>query len=79
MLQKFNQLSKLVKILLLLIPFVNWITEIVVRWSLYLEKKDTVSLVLALLATFFFGVLLGFIDAILILVKGDILTEETLK
>ena len=34
---------------------------------------------LALLATFFFGVVLGFIDAILILVKGDILTEETLK
>ncbi len=62
--KSFNKLSRLVQIILLLIPFVNWITEILVRWSYFLEKKDVVSLVMALLATFFFGVILGWIDII---------------
>lgn len=79
MLQKFNQFSKLVRIILLVIPFVNWIVEMVLRWSLFLEKKDTGSLVLALVATFFLGNLLGFVDAIFIILKGDIFTPEMLK
>lgn len=64
MLKKFNELSKVVRIVLLAIPFVNWIVELVLRWSLFIEKKDALSLVVALVATFGFGVLLGWVDAI---------------
>ncbi len=60
----FNSFSRVVQVILLLVPFVNWITEILVRWSYFLEKKNAVSLVMALLATFFFGNILGWIDLI---------------
>ena len=34
----FHKQNKLVQVLLLLIPFVNWITEVLVRWSAFLKK-----------------------------------------
>ena len=40
MAKKFQQLPRLIQFLLLLIPFVGWITEIVVRVSALLEKPD---------------------------------------
>ena len=40
MAKKFQQLPRLIQFLLLLIPFVGWITEIVVRLSALLEKPD---------------------------------------
>ena len=40
MAKKFQKLPRLVQFLLLLIPFVGWITEIVVRLSALLEKPD---------------------------------------
>lgn len=62
----FGKLSKLVKIILLLIPFVNWITEVVVRWSSALHTKNTIQTVIALLVTLF-GIVFGWIDLIWIL------------
>lgn len=62
----FGKLSKLVKIILLLIPFVNWITEVVVRWSSALHTKNTIQTVIALLVTIF-GIVFGWIDLIWIL------------
>ena len=38
----FNKQSRLVQIILLLIPFVNWAVEIIVRWSTYMKKGGTV-------------------------------------
>lgn len=40
----FNKQSRLVQVLLLLIPVVNWITEIVVRWSTFLKKAESSDL-----------------------------------
>jgi hypothetical protein len=40
MAKKFQQLPRLIQFLLLLIPFVGWITEIVVRVSALLERPD---------------------------------------
>lgn len=34
----FNKQSRLVQLILLLIPGVNWITEIVVRWSTFFKR-----------------------------------------
>lgn len=60
----FNQQSRLVQIILLLIPFVNWITELYVRWTAYLDdQKDGLKLILALVVTIF-GVVFGWVDVI---------------
>lgn len=67
--KKFAKLSRLVQFLLLLIPFVNWITEVLVRWSSALNKKDTLQIVIALLVTLF-GIVFGWIDMIWVLLFG---------
>ena len=60
----FNSQSRLVQIILLLIPFVNWITELYVRWTAYLDdQKDGLKLVLALVVTIF-GLFFGWVDII---------------
>ena len=62
----FNRQSRLVQILLMLIPVVNWITEILVRWSAFLKTRSRITLVMAILVTFF-GLAFGWIDLIWIL------------
>ena len=59
----FNSLPRLVQIILLLIPGVNWIIELLIRWSKFLESKDAVSLIVAILVTVF-GVVFGWLDLI---------------
>lgn len=61
----FNNQSRLVQIILLLIPFVNWLVEIVVRWSCFLEAKNhKVFYLLVALVYTVFGMPLGWIDLI---------------
>lgn len=69
-------LSKIVRIVLLAIPFCNWICEIVLRWSLFIEKKDLGSLLVALVATFGFGVFLGWVDAIFTFMNDKIVLTD---
>ena len=76
MLKKFMELSKTVRIVLLAIPFVNWIVELVLRWSLFIEKKDLGSLLVALVATFGFGVILGWVDAIFTFMEDKIVLTD---
>ncbi len=59
----FNKQSRLVQIILLLIPFVNWIVEILVRWSAFLKTKSILTLIVAVLVTFV-GLAFGWIDLI---------------
>ena len=59
----FNKQSRLVQIILLLIPVVNWFVEILVRWSAFLKTKSLVTLLIAVLVTFF-GLAFGWIDLI---------------
>ena len=75
MYESFNKQSKLVKILLLLIPFVNWITELVTRWDYYSKKKTTASLIIALIVTFL-GLPIGFIDCLAILLTDKMILTE---
>ena len=62
----FNKLPRLVQLLLLLIPGVNWITEIVVRWSAFLTTKSLFTLIFAIVVTVV-GIVLGWIDLIWVL------------
>lgn len=59
----FNKQSHLVQILLLLIPFVNWIVEICVRWSAFLKTKSILTLITAIIVTFG-GLFVGWLDMI---------------
>ena len=59
----FNKLPRLVQIILLVIPGVNWILEIVVRWGTFIKQGGTVRLLICLLVTIF-GIVVGWLDAI---------------
>lgn len=36
----FNKLPRLVQIILLIIPGVNWVVEIIVRWGTFFKKGE---------------------------------------
>ena len=77
MAKKFFELPRLAQIILLILPFVGWIVELVIRWSAVLEKFTLLNLVAALLYTFFgWGFILQIIDIVwIILYKHLFLTE----
>ncbi len=63
----FNKQSRLVQILLLLIPGVNWITEIVVRWSTFAKKGGLIRLIICILVTIPSGIVFGWVDLVWVL------------
>lgn len=70
----FNKQSRLVQIILLLIPGVNWITEILIRWSTYLKKGGTVRLIISIIVTIF-GLVFGWIDLVWVLLFKKLLLQ----
>ena len=62
----FNKQSRLVQFLLLLIPFVNWIVELAVRWGTYFKKGGIIRLVICIL-TIPFGIIFGWVDLVWVL------------
>ena len=73
----FNKQSRLVQLLLLLIPGVNWVTEIVVRWSAFLKKGDLIRLITAIAVTIpcGLGVILGYIDLVWVLLYKKLILQ----
>ena len=63
----FNKQSRLVQLLLLLIPVVNWITEIVVRWTTFMKKGGLIRLIICVLVTIPSGIVFGWIDLVWVL------------
>ena len=49
MVKWFNKQSRLIQILLLLIPVVNWVVEVLVRWSAFLKSKSIITLIFAII------------------------------
>lgn len=62
----FNKQSRLVQILLLLIPVVNWITEVIVRWSTCMKSFKLHRLIISIIVTVG-GIFVGWIDLIWVL------------
>ena len=61
----FNKQSRLLQIILLLIPGVNWVTEMVVRITACLQKptsKNLLGLILAVIPVT--GMILGWVDLV---------------
>lgn len=69
----FKSLPRLVQIILLLIPGVNWITEIVVRGSAALHGKATLQIIVLIFAILPTGVLLGWIDLFSCLIQKKLI------
>ncbi|MDE7454627.1 MAG: hypothetical protein K2M64_02230 [Clostridia bacterium] len=62
-LKGFNKLPRLVQIILLLIPGVNWLTEVIVRISAAIHGKAGKQILVLILAIIpVTGVILGWVD-----------------
>ena len=70
----FHKQSKLIQVLLLIIPVVNWFVEIIVRWSAVLKRANILNVVVAIIVTFG-GLLVGWLDAIWVLLFNKLLCE----
>ena len=68
----FYKQSFLVQLILLLIPGVNWVLEIAIRWSAFLKRPRLLTLVFAIIATVSLGVF-GWIDLVWLLLFGHLL------
>jgi hypothetical protein len=73
----FNSQSTLVKAILLLLPFVGWVCECLVRLSIALRTKDTLHIVVFLLFLFVgWGWFLGVVDFVYLLLNGHLILAE---
>lgn len=70
----FHKQSKLVQVLLLIIPIVNWFVEVLVRWSSFLKKGGALRLVISLIVTIG-GLFIGWVDAIWTLIFNKLICE----
>lgn len=70
----FHSQSKLIQILLLLIPFVNWVMEVGVRWSAWFKKGGVLRLIICIL-TIPGGIIIGWIDMIWIALFNKLCAE----
>ena len=57
----FNCLPRLLQMLLLLIPGVNWVIEVLVRWDNAINRKSVLRVIIALVVTIF-GLVFGWLD-----------------
>lgn len=73
----FEKQSLLVKVVLLIIPFVGWVVEILVRLSALLRKSSTVN-ILGLLIYVVFGlpIILEVLDIIWVVLNGQLFLLE---
>ena len=69
----FQGLPRLVQIILLLIPGVNWFTEILVRGSAALHGKAMLQIIVLIFAILPTGVLLGWIDLFSCLIQKKLI------
>ncbi len=75
--QWFNKQSLLIKVLLMIIPVVNWICELLIRGSVFLKKKSITSLLVLLLYVFVgWGEILEIIDIIWLVLKGHLILAK---
>ena len=68
----YNQ-SKLVQVILLLIPFVGWIAELLIRLSVLLRDKSVINIVIfVVFVVVGWGWVLAVADLIYLLIKGHL-------
>lgn len=60
----FKKQSRLVQIILLLIPGVNWVVEVLVRWDHAIKKQSLFKILIAILVTIPSGIIIGWLDCV---------------
>ena len=71
----FHKQNKLIQVLLLIIPFINWIVEILVRWSSWLKKGGILRLIVCIIVTIPSGIIIGWLDAIWTVLTNKLICE----
>ena len=66
----------LLHLILLLIPGVNWVVEILVRWSAWAKTKNALTLIFAILVTIPSGIVFGWIDLVWLLLFRHLLFAQ---
>jgi hypothetical protein len=75
--QWFNNQSRLIQLILLLIPVVNWVVEALIRLSVMLRTKSVLHIVVFLLFVFVgWCPVLGWIDLIYCLLTGHLILAK---
>ena len=69
----FYKQGILIQLILLLIPGVNWVVEVLIRWSAWLKTKSLLTLVFAVLVTIPTGIVIGWLDLVWLLLFGHLL------
>lgn len=73
----FNSQSRLIQVILLLIPFVGWIVELLVRLSVMLRTMDVVHIVVFILFLVVgWGWILNIIDLVYLILKGHLILAD---
>ncbi len=73
----FHKQSKVLQIVLLILPLIGWIVDLLVRWSAFIRKNTGVNLVMALVVTIFgFSWILTVLDAIWIAIYNKLILED---
>ena len=73
----FNSQSTLIKAILLLLPFVGWVCECLVRLSVAMRTKSIIHIVVFLAFVFIgWGWILGVIDFVYMLMTGHLILAE---
>lgn len=71
----FHNRSKIVQVILLILPVINWFTEILVRWSAFLKKGGVLRLIVCIIVTIPAGIIIGWLDAIWTLIFNKLFCE----
>ncbi|MBR1868395.1 MAG: hypothetical protein IJ800_07500 [Clostridia bacterium] len=73
----FNSQSTLLKVILLIIPFVGWVVELLVRLSVMLKTKSVLHIVVfVLFLVVGWGWILNVIDLVYLILKGHLIFAE---
>jgi hypothetical protein len=73
----FNSQSRLLQVILLIIPFVGWVVEALVRLSVALRTKSVLHIVVfVLFLVLGWGWFLCLIDLIYLILKGHLILAE---
>lgn len=73
----FNSQSRLLQVILLIIPFVGWVVEVLVRLSVMLRTKSLLHIVVFILFLVVgWGWVLNLIDIIYLALKGHLILAE---
>ncbi len=73
----FNKQSTLVKVLLLVIPFVSWVVELLVRLSVALRTGNIVHIIMfVLFVVVGWGVIPAILDLVYLMVTGHLFLAE---